>query len=236
MSQHKRTVDKLASKYKDDEKDFALLVTGSVARNEQTDNSDLDLLIISNEKQPFEEKLIDGIVVEIKTNTVDGFIQKMKDEPMNVYQWLDAKLIFDKNNSAQKVINEANNIYNNYSPDPREIAGVKKWLDSAKIKIESARESNDELALGFNVSNILWQIVRALYLLNNKPIPPSTTAFKRIKDLKNLPDDFDKLWKESLTQNLKSRTEATLKILDFDLFHLQISPFYWPHIFLVFFK
>lgn len=220
MTKHKQIIDSLTSKYEGDDNIYALLVTGSVAREEQTDNSDLDLLIISNEKQPFEEKLIDSIVVEIKTNTVDGFIQKMKDEPMNIYQWLDAKVIFDKNNSTEKVVNEAKSIYENYSPNPKEISGVNKWLESAKTKIESAQNSNDELALGFNVSNILWQIVRALYFLNNKPVPPSTTAFRRVKDLEKLPDNFDKLWNDSLTQNLKVRTRATLQILDFNLFHL----------------
>lgn len=144
----------------------------------------------------------------------------MKDEPMNVYQWLDAKVIFDKDKSAEKLVNEAQNYYETYSPDPKEIAGIIKWLESAKIKIESAQNSNDELALGFNVSNILWQVVRGLYLLNNRPVPPSTTAFRRINDLERLPDDFDKLWSDSLTQNLKIKTRATLKILDFDLFHL----------------
>lgn len=220
MTKHKQIIDSLTSKYEGDDNIYALLVTGSVAREEQTDNSDLDLLVISKEKQPVEEKLIDGIVVEIKTNTTDGFIQKMKDEPMNVYQWFDAKVIFDKNYSTEKVVSEAKNIYDYYTPDPKEIAGVKKWLESAKIKIESAKESNDELALGFNVSNILWQVVRGLYLLNNRPVPPSTTAFRKINDLERLPDDFDKLWSDSLTQNLKIKTRATLKILDFDLFHL----------------
>lgn len=211
---HKQIIDSLTSNHQSNKDIFALLVTGSVARKEQAPNSDLDLLLIAKEKRPFKEKLIDGIVIEIKTNTVDGFIKKMKVDPMNIYQWLDAKVIFDKGDVSEKIINEAKSIYENYSPDPKEISGVKKWLDSAKIKIESAKKNNDELALGFNVSNILWQIVRGLYLLNNKPVPPSTTAFRKIKELDNLPNDFNKLWKEMLTQDLTKRTEVTLKILN----------------------
>lgn len=213
MTKHKQIIETLTSTYESDEKIFALLVTGSVARDEQTDNSDLDLLIISNQKQPFEERLIDGIVVEIKTNNTEGFIEKMKKYPMNVYQWLDAKVIFDKNNSAEKVIDEAKNIYDNYSSDHKEIAGVKKWLESAKIKIKSAQTNNNELALGFNVSNILWQIVRGLYLLNDKPVPPNTTAFRRIKELGKLPEDFENLWRVMLTGDLQSRTKAILHII-----------------------
>lgn len=214
MTQHKQIIETLTSSYESDENNLALLVTGSVARDEQTETSDLDLLVISNEKRPFEEKLIDGVVVEIKTNTVDGFIQKIKDEPMNVYQWLDAKVIFDKENVSEKIITEAKNIYENYKPDSKEVAGVKKWLESAKIKIESAQTNNDELALGFNVSNILWQIVRGLYLLNNKPVPPSTTAYRRINKLDNLPKYFDKIWNKALTGNLTDRTKATITLIN----------------------
>lgn len=215
MTKHKQIIDNLTSKYENDNSIYALLVTGSVARDEHTEKSDLDLLLIAKEKQPFKEKLIDEITVEVKIDTVDGFIQKMKDDPMNVYQWLDAKVVFEKDNVSEEIINEAKNIYDNYSPDPKEIVGVKKWLESAKIKIESAQVNNDELALGFNISNILWQIVRGLYLVNNKPVPPSTTAFRRIKDMGKLPDNFDDLWKKMLTGNLNERHSATLKIINY---------------------
>lgn len=46
MTKHKQIIDSLTSKYKGDDNIYALLVTGSVAREEQTDNSDLDLLAI----------------------------------------------------------------------------------------------------------------------------------------------------------------------------------------------
>ncbi len=214
MSKHKQIIERLASTYRSNENNLTLLVTGSVARDEQSENSDLDLLLIANEKQPFKEELIEGIVVEIKTNTSDGFIRKMHDDPMNVYQWLDAKVIFDKDNFAEKAINEAKDIYDNYKPDPKEITGVKKWLKSAKIKIESAQQNDDDLAIGFNVSNVLWQIVRGLYLSNNKPLPPSTTAFRRINDLEELPESFESLWKDALAGDLSTRTSATLNLLD----------------------
>lgn len=214
MSKHKQIIEKLSSTYQSNDDNLALLVTGSVARGDQSENSDLDLLLISNEKQPFKEEIIDGIVVEIKTNTADGYIEKMRDDPMNIYQWLDAKVIFDSDDISGRIINEAKNIYDTYIPDPKEISGTKKWLESAKIKIESTQQNNDELALGFNVSNILWQIVIGLYLLNNRPVPPSTTAFRRIKTLEKLPDNFEILWQEMLMGDLKKRTSAAISLID----------------------
>ena len=133
MTNHKQIIDKLTSIYKSDENNIALLVTGSVARKEQTENSDLDLLLIARSKQPFKEEIIDSITVETKTNTLDGFIEKMKSDPMNVCQWLDTVVLFDKEGTSEKIINEAKNIYDNYKPDPKELSGVKKWLESAKI-------------------------------------------------------------------------------------------------------
>ncbi len=159
MTKHKQIIERLTSVYESNKNNLALLVTGSVARDEATENSDLDILLISKSKEPFREEIIDGVVVETKTNTVDGFIQKMKINPMCVYQWLDAKVVFDEENISEKIIREAKNIYENYKSDPKEIAGVKKWLESAKIKIESAQKNKDELALGFNVSNNLWIVV-----------------------------------------------------------------------------
>jgi len=206
MPKHKQIIEKLASTYQSNGNNLALLVTGSVARDEYSENSDLDLLLVAKEKQPFREELIDGIVVEVKTNTLDGFVLKMKDDPMNIYQWLDAKVIFDSDNVSERIINEAKNIYDTHTSAPKEISGTKKWLESAKIKIESTQQNNDELALGFNVSNILWQIVRGLYLLNNKPVPPNTTAFGRINKLENLPNNFDQQWKDLLTGDLEKRS------------------------------
>jgi len=217
MTKHNQIIDKLSSRYESDESIYALLVTGSVARDEETVTSDLDLLLVSKEKQPFYEEIIDGITVEIKTNNLDGFIQKMKDDPMNVYQWLDAKVVFDKENMSEKIINEAKNMYDSYSPDPKEIAGVKKWLESAKIKIETSENSKDNLALGFNISNNIWQIVKGLYLLNNKPVPPSTTAYKRIDTLEALPTEFRSLWKGYLVGNLKERCISAVELIEFIL-------------------
>ncbi len=52
-------------------------------------------------------------------------------------------------------------------------------------------------------------------MTNNKPVPPSTTAFRRIRELKKLPKDFDELWKKMLTGDLEQRVKATLEIINF---------------------
>lgn len=211
MDKHQEIINKVSEELKQKKDNLALFVTGSVARNEANKTSDLDLLLLTNDSKDFQEKEIDGIVVEIKSNTLDGFIEKMDEKPINVYQWLDAKVIFGENKILNKLQKHAEKIMSSHTPPefPR------KWLESVRIKILAAKEKGDNLNLGFQTSNILWKIVEGFYILNKEPLPPATTAFRRISVLKNLPIDFTNLWSKILTGNLKERSDATLELLNF---------------------
>jgi predicted nucleotidyltransferase len=189
----------------------AIFVTGSVARDEATPKSDLDILVITKSDHSFEEKEVDGVLVEIKRNTIEGFKEKIDKEPMNVYQWLDAKPLYDPEDLLKELKDYAQNTLEKNTPSelPR------KWLESTKIKIESANESNNELLVGFHVSNILWKIVEGLYIINSIPTPPSSTAFRRVSDLKVIPENFNNLWTDALTGDLEKRSKATLSLIEF---------------------
>jgi predicted nucleotidyltransferase len=189
----------------------AIFVTGSVARDEATPRSDLDILVITKSDHSFEEKEVDGILVEIKRNTIQGFKEKIDKEPMNVYQWLDAKPLYDPEDLLKELKNYAQKTLESYrsSDFPR------KWLESTKIKIESAHEANNQMLVGFHVSNILWKIVEGLYIINSLPTPPSSTAFRRVSDLKVIPENFNNVWTDALTGDLEKRSMATLSLIEF---------------------
>lgn len=209
MTNHQEVINKISKQLIPNSR--AIFVTGSVANNEATSKSDLDMLVITLSDHFFEDKEIDGIVVETKGNTIDGFKLKMETNPINVYQWLDAKPIFDPENLLVDIHNFAQNIIDNFTPSdfPR------KWLKSAKIKIESAQKDRNELLLGFNVSTILWKIIEGLYTINSLPTPPSSTAFRKVTDLENVPLNFSIIWSEALTGDLDIRTKATLTLIYF---------------------
>jgi predicted nucleotidyltransferase len=190
---------------------IAIFITGGIARGDLNPKSDIDILTISRSGHSFEEKKIEGRLVEVKTNTLDGFKQKMIDEPMNVYQWLDAKAMHDPENLLPELQKHAEYVLDNYTPP----AIPRKWLESTLIKIDSARLTKNDQLLGFHVSNILWKIVESIYIINSLPTPPSTTAFKRIKALKNLPENFDIIWSDVLTGDLKLRAAATTKLIKY---------------------
>jgi len=221
MNNHYKIIGKLKKKLINDSNNFALLVTGSVARGDATNDSDLDLMLITQKPGEFTEKVIDGILVEIKSNTFEGYIEKMTNAPMNVYQWLDAKVVFDKMGCFQQLFSKANEICHNYDPGEEEVRDLVRWLSSVQTKIKSAQKQKDNLLQGYNTSNVLWKVIEGLYLLNNKPLPPSTTAFNRIKYLGKLPSRFPALWSDLLTGNSTTRSDATLKIIDFVLSKLK---------------
>lgn len=215
MEKHKKIIADLAEKFNQDESVIAFLATGSVARGEASESSDIDLIVIAKETKESPDQYIDGLLVEVKVKTVEDYIQKMTDKPMNVYMWLDAKVIFDKQNVSEIVINRAREIYENFVPSQESIDGTKKWLESALGKIKAAQEKKDDLSQGYNVSNILWIIMQGFYYLNSKPLPPSTTAYRRIKELGNLPQGFESKWEDMLIGNLTARTNATTELINY---------------------
>ncbi len=189
----------------------AVFITGSVARDEQSEHSDLDILLISKNKKSFREKHRHGITVELKKSTLRGFISKMNQDPMNIYQWLDAKAVYDPEDLLPKLKTHAQETFDNYAP----ISFPNKWLQSAKQKIESANATGNKESLGFHVSNNLWKVVEGFYLINATPLPPSSTAFKKIKTLKKLPQNFDVLWEQTLTGELDERAHTLIMFIEF---------------------
>lgn len=217
MDKHHSIIDKLKSKYEHDDSVLALLLVGSVARGDCSENSDLDLLLISKTplEKHFEEFIDDGITVEIKKDDMERFIIRMKEIPMEAYPYLEAKAVFDKDDCLSKLKAVAEEVLETY--EPGDLYNLTKWLSSVKIKIISSKQANDRLAQGYQTSNILWKIIQTLFAVNRLPAPASTAALRKVSTLKNLPANFNVLLEEILTSDLETRTQATIKFIDFCL-------------------
>ena len=209
MTKHEKVLADVASKLQ--QKNRAVMVTGSVARGDATKDSDLDILVITKKGHSFKEKTINGVTVEIKSNSLIGFKNKMKKDAMNIYQWMDAKAVYDPEDLLIELKVLAQEIFDGYVP----ITFPRKWLSSAKSKIRAAHESQNHAFLSFHVSSNLWKVVEGFYLLNGVPTPPSSTAFKNITSLKKLPENFDVLWQQSLKGELEERAHTMLLFIEF---------------------
>lgn len=93
MDIHHQITNQIKEKYIDDTSVTALFVIGSVARGDYSATSDIDLILITKQEPEnnFEESLINDLVVEIKKGTVEKYQTKMKEAPMQVWQFLDVK-------------------------------------------------------------------------------------------------------------------------------------------------
>lgn len=220
MDKHKEIIEKLKNEYEQDDSILALLLVGGVARGDYTPTSDLDLILITKDPQEkyYEERVDDGIAVEIKKSDLSGFMEKMKSQPMEVYQYLEAKTLFDKSGCLHKLKDLAKEVIENYTSDHSH--QLKKWLTSVRIKIISAQQAGDRLKLGYHVSNVLWKIVQAFFEINKMPVPASSSALRLLPTLNTLPNDFTKKLEQALTGDLGSRTHATLNLVDYCLLKL----------------
>lgn len=209
MTKHEKVLTEIVSKLQ--HKSRAVMVTGSVARGDSNTHSDLDILVITKKGRSFKRKEIDGVTVEIKSNSLVGFKNKMKKDPMNIYQWIDAKSVYDPDDLLIELKVLAQEIFDNYTP----LTFPTKWLSSAKLKIRTAHKSQNHAFLSFHVSSNLWKVVEGFYLLNGVPTPPSSTAFKNITSLKKLPENFSVLWEKSLKGELEERAHTMILFIEF---------------------
>lgn len=195
---------------KKNEKVEAVLLIGSVAYGTATDDSDLDLIVISNEDR-FESKYIENILVEIHFHKYRTLLNRLENNPVEVYKYLYSKIIFD-NGQLEKLIAKAKEIYNSYCAPDKEKEEICYWLSATKIKLLSAINSNDEMKVSYLLSTNTWKVLEGVWAKNNKPMPPSSIAFVKNNELTCVPCDnwFNKL----LVGNNLSRANYMIDTID----------------------
>ena len=172
---------------KKNEKVEAVLLIGSVAYGTATDDSDLDLIVISNEDR-FESKYIENILVEIHFHKYSTLVKHLNNNPNEVYKYLYSKIVFD-NGQLKKLIAKAKEIYNSYCTPNKEKEDICYWLSATKIKLLSAINSNDEMKVSYLLSTNTWKVLEGVWAKNNKPMPPSSIAFVKNNELSCVPCD-----------------------------------------------
>ncbi len=188
----------------------AVLLTGSVAYGTSTDDSDLDLIVISNENR-FVSKYTDGILVETHFNKFDTLINRLESNPSEVYKYLYSKIIYD-DGSLAKLMSRANEIYNGFSTPTKDMEDICYWLSSTKIKLIAAMSSNDEMKISYLLSTNTWKVLEDVFARNDKPMPPSSLAFAKHSELKYIP--YDNWFNCLLTGDCISKAKSMLGIID----------------------
>lgn len=223
MKSFEQIIDELKNEYSANPNIHAFLITGSYARGEAHVGNDLDIILVTNGEKISKEYREGDSLIEIGSIVLPQALNDIEKNPMQVYMYLDAKAVFDTNNSLEALQLEAQEVLKNYKPSTEEKKLLKKWLSSVVDKIRVAQRTGDTLKVGFHTSNVLWKLVEGIYLISSVPVPASTSALRKITDLQLLPQDFDTVWKNILLGSLEERSSGTLQLLDFILSKIDVS-------------
>lgn len=210
MKKQLNILEKDLQDLKENEKVEAVLLIGSVAYGTATDDSDLDLLVISNEDR-FESKYVENILVEIHFHKYSTLVKCLDNNPNEVYKYLYSKIVFD-NGQLEKLIAKAKEIYNNYCTPDKENEEICYWLSATKIKLLSAINSNDEMKISYLLSTNTWKVLEGIWAKNNKPMPPSSIAFVKNNELTCVP--CDNWLSKLLVGNNLSRADFMVETID----------------------
>lgn len=189
---------------------YGVLLIGSVAYGRATESSDLDIIVLCN-KDKFDSKYVNGILVETHFYTYDTMLRKLIANPSEVYKYLYSKIIFDDGKLAD-IIQQANSIYNNYTTSESMKNEILYWLSSTKIKLTSALQENDLLKISYIISTNSWKVLEGIWAVNNKPMPPSSLAFLTQDTLSVIP--YENWFTDLLIGDTISRGNSMLKIIE----------------------
>ncbi|MCL2447130.1 MAG: hypothetical protein FWD06_10230 [Oscillospiraceae bacterium] len=162
-----------------------VLLNGSWAAGCAAPQADLDLLVLCDENR-FAAQWIDGVLVETHYCTAKHAREKLACNPMEVYRYLGAKLQFDCG-GLTKLIALAEQIYRDYRTPEHEKQRLAHWMVTAELKLRTAMKSGNTLQANYIASTNAWPLLEAIWAINNRPMPPQSTAFRLRDELKLVP-------------------------------------------------
>lgn len=136
---HEKIVNEIVDKYKKKESTVAITLFGSLARNEEREDSDVDIEIISeNEK---EWKLLKdkkyGIDIDLVICPKKHLLYQVKKYPYLCYDYLDEKIIYDPDKFILEIKSELE-LYFDKHPEV-----VSFWKEKHKIMKENKAKEQD---------------------------------------------------------------------------------------------
>lgn len=170
-----------------------VLLTGSVACGCASENSDVDIIALCD-RHCFETHFTDGILVETSFLTYEYAVERLNAQPMDVYHYLDAEIAFDSDGRLSQIMALAKQKYENYRTPQKVRESLYHWLMTVKIKLETADGLKERYLSRINA----WKVLEAVWAVNDKPVPPAGTAYRKRGELQTVPCEnwFERLFSE----------------------------------------
>lgn len=217
--QHKKLVQTIAAEILSTDKVNGCMLIGSVARGDAYPDSDLDFYILLEEgqKKKFHSETREDILVEYKSADFNQIQVNFKNNPMEIYSFLEGEILFDKSGELKKLKEIATYEFENYRVSSDKMKGISHWLHSSLIKIQSALKANDELKASYIVHTSTWTLLEGIWAVNNKPTPPAGSVLKYIKTLSKVPTNFEDYINKLFLGDTKDRIKAAIELIEWVL-------------------
>ncbi|GAB6421645.1 nucleotidyltransferase domain-containing protein [Bacillus luti] len=221
--QHKKLVQTIVAEIVSKDKVNGFMLIGSVARGDAYPESDLDFYILleDGKNKKFHSEMREDILVEYKSADFNQIQLNFKNNPMELYSFLEGGILFDKSGELKKLKEIATYEFENYRVSSDKVKGISHWLHSSLIKIQSALKANDELKASYIVHTSTWTLVEGIWAINNKPIPPAGSVLKYIQTLSNRPNHFDELINKLFLGDVRERISSAIFLMEWVLMDLE---------------
>ncbi|WP_353706610.1 nucleotidyltransferase domain-containing protein [Bacillus cereus group sp. MS39] len=218
--QHKKIVPTIVAEILSINKINGCMLIGSVARGDAYPDSDLDFYILLEDGQnkKFHSETREEILVEYKYADVNQILENFKNNPMELYSFLEGEILFDKRDDLKKLKEIAAYEFENYHVSSDKIKGISHWLHSSLIKIQSALKAHDELKASYIVHTSTWTLLEGIWAINNKPTPPAGSVLRYIQVLPNKPIHLEALLHKLFLGDTKERIESAIMLMEWVLY------------------
>ena len=196
-----------------------VLLKGSVARGDAYPRSDLDIQILLRDgcRRPFHAQEREGILVECGYADDARARDRIARDPMWVYAYLDGRILHDPQGHLAALVRVARARCDAYRVSAGEKRAIAHWLKSARLKIVAARNAGDELRATYVASTSSWEILKGLWAVHDKPMPPAGAVWAHIRDLSLGPPDISAWLERLFAGRAPDRIRAAVEIIDWVL-------------------
>ncbi|PGB02701.1 nucleotidyltransferase domain-containing protein [Bacillus toyonensis] len=220
---HKKLVKTIVAEILSIDKVTGCMLIGSVARGDAYPDSDLDLYILleDGQKKRFYSEMREDILVEYKSADFNLIQVNFKNNPMELYSFLEGKILFDKRGELKELKAIAKQKFENYRVASDKVKCISHWLHSSLIKIKTALKAKDELKASYIVQTSTWTLLEGIWAFNNKPVPPAGSVLKYIETLSKAPTHFEDFINKLFLGDTTERISSAVFLIEWILIHLE---------------
>lgn len=220
---HRDILLNVLKKLCDNQEVIGILLVGSVARGDAYKESDIDLYVLLEDgaQREFQATIENGIIIEYKYADFEKAMYKIKNNAMEVYSYLDGKILYDKYGLLNKLTKIAQSYYNSYSISIKEKREISHWLESIVIKVKASINNEDISKALFIITTSSWEILKGIWAVNNIPIPPVGAIKAHLKDLNNIVYYDDAWFEKFFNGSIDERIDTAVKLSEWIIEHLR---------------